>query len=326
MGLTRPTIANKMNVSFDSVNHAIKRYDLGKFKPQSTVAKKFIENTNLEELDDKNFDQLKLDAKLKWDIKKSKVAPNKKKSYETIVVIGDVHIPHHDEPSVKAFLNCLEDVKPDRMVINGDFLDFGVISHWNANKRKTLELARLKNDYIIGNSLLDEIDIRLPKGCKKDFLKGNHEVWVDDLLEQMPQLEGLIEPEALLKLDERGYKVTPYNDFIEIGKLHITHGIFAGGNPVKKHLDELKLNVMFGHTHTIGMMLSSSIAREVAFSGYNHGCLCNLAPDYMRGRPHGWSHGFAIVYVYPDKSFEVNLIRILNGQFIYNNKVYSNTK
>lgn len=322
-GMDYKSIAIKMNSSYDAVGNAVKRYNLSQFKPVKSAVQKIYNNLSLDELDEDNFDELKNEAKLQWKIAKTSVPANGKKPFQTVVVIGDVHIPHQNDNSVKAVLKCIADVKPDHMVINGDFLDFGCISHWTQNKRRTLELARLKSDYIIGNSLLDEIDSRLPKGCKKDFLYGNHEIWVKDLLEQMPALEGLVEPEHLLKLDERGYKVTAYNDFLQIGKLHITHGIYAGGNPVKKHLDECKVNVLFGHTHTVGMMLSSSIAREVAFSGYNHGCLCDLAPEYMKGRPHGWSHGFAIVHVYPNGFFEVNLIRILDGKFIFNNKVYS---
>lgn len=325
-GLSCRQIANKMNITYSSIEKTISRYDLAKFRVQSAIAKKFVENIELEELNDLDFAKAKEDAKLKWVIKPTKLPANKKKEYETAFVLGDFHIPHHDASSIKAVLECITDNKPDQMVINGDYLDYGCVSHWNQNRRKTLEMARLKNDYIIGNSLLDEIDSRLPKGCKKNFLKGNHEVWIDDLLEAMPQLQGLIEPEELLKLEERGYKVTPYNDFVQVGKLNITHGIFAGGNPVKKHLDELKVNILFGHTHTIGMMLSSSIAREVAFSGYNSGCLCNMAPDYMKGRPHGWSHGFAIVHTYPNGYFEVNLIRIIDGKFIYNNKIYNGNK
>lgn len=325
-GLSYKQIADKLTTTYDAVGNAVKRYSLQEYRIVKPAVQKFVQNIPLEELNDDNFEELKEEAKLRWNIQKSKLPALKTGAYETAVIIGDVHIPHQDEPSLKAMLQCLGDLKPTRMVVNGDFLDYGVISHWTENKRRTLELQRLKNDYIIGNSLLDEIDIRLPKNCQKDFLKGNHEVWVDDLLEKMPALEGLIEPEPLLNLKERGYKVTEYNDFIHIGKLSVTHGIYATGNSVKKHLDELKVNVLFGHTHTIASMLSSSPAREIAFSGYNHGCLCNLSPDYMRGRPHGWSHGFAIVHIYPNEYFEVHLIRIIDGKFIWNGKVYDGNK
>jgi len=321
-GFTNRIIANKMGSTVDAVSNAIRRYELNTFKLIKPVTAEIIKALPMTELDEVNFEDLKEAAKLTWNIKKSNIK-SKKNVYKTMLVTSDQHIPLHDETSIKAILNLMSDIPFDINVILGDFLDYGCISHWTENKRKSLEMKRLKTDYITGNAILDEYDKRLPKNCEKHFFEGNHEIWIYDLLEKMPQLEGLIEPASQLFLQERGYKIYPYNEVIPFGKLYLTHGIYAGGNPVKKHLDELKVNVMFGHTHTISSMLSSSAAREIAFSGYNIGCLCNMAPDYMRGRPHGWSHGFAVVYLYKDGSFEVNLIRILNGQFIYNGKIYN---
>jgi predicted phosphodiesterase len=276
----------------------------------------------MEALNEKNFDQLKEEAKLKWIPAKTKVPKNKKAAYETMIVVSDQHIPHQDDASNNAVLQFMDDVKPDKFVVLGDFLDLGCISHWNLGRNKTLEMTRLKDDYIKGNVLLDEYDKRLPKECEKHYFKGNHELWIDDLIEKTPQLEGLIELDSQLKLTTRGYKIYPYNEIVPFGKLNLTHGIYAGGNPTKKHLDELKVNIMFGHTHTMELKMASSPARQIAFSGYNVPCLCNMSPDYMKNRPHGWTHGFAIVYLYPTGYFEVNLIRILDGRFIYNNKVY----
>lgn len=322
-GCSRREISIKMNCSYDTIEKTIRRYNLEQFIPISPRAEKIVKAIDLSEVKDESFAQMKEEAKLKWKVAKTSVPKNKKGKYETILVANDFHIPHQDDESIRAMLALMSDVKFDQVVINGDYLDYGCISHWNQGRNKTLEMQRLKTDYIKGNALLDEIDLRLPAGAKKHFMKGNHEVWIDDLVDKTPQLEGLVEPESQLKLTERGYKIYPYNDIVPFGKLNITHGIYASANSVKKHLDELKVNIMFGHTHTMAVMMSSSAAREIAFSGYNVGCLCNMTPDYMRGRPHGWTHGIAVVYLYPNGYFEVNMIRILDGQFIYNNKVYS---
>ncbi len=326
LGMTRRQIATKMNLSYDSVCHAIVRYGLQECKPVSVKSKKVVEQIDLAQLSEDQFEDLKRQAKLNWKIAKTKVPANKNKGFKIGLALFDCHVPHQNDPAIKAILKFMDDVRCDIHINGGDFLDYGCISHWNKTNHKTLEMQRLKKDYIAGNAILDEIDKRLPKGCEKHFFKGNHEVWIDDLLEQTPQLEGLIEPESQLYLGERGYKVYAYNDVVPFGKLHVTHGIYASSNSVKKHLDELKVNIMFGHTHTIAMMLSSSPAREIAFSGYNVGCLCDLSPDYMRGRPHGWSHGFAVVYFYPNGYFEVNLVRIIDGKFIFNNKVYDGNR
>lgn len=325
-GMTYRQIANKMDRGLESIGHTVARYDLNKFKASAPKATKIIESIELPELDDKEFEKAKENAKLRWKIAKSGIKANGKTPFKTALIYGDVHAPHHNEVAIKSILKLADDVKFDMLINIGDFLDYGCISHWNQNKHKTLEMKRLKSDYIVGNSILDEFDKRMPKNCEKHFFKGNHEVWIQDLLEKTPQLEGLIEPESQLFLSDRGYKVYEYNDVVAFGKLNITHGIYACANAVKKHVDELKTNILFGHTHTIASMLSSSPAREIAFSAYNIGCLCDMAPDYMKGRPHGWSHGFAIVYFFPNGYFDVQMLRIVEGKFIFNNRVYDGNK
>jgi predicted phosphodiesterase len=324
-GTPRNEICKKLNVSKDALDCAIKRYDLMQHVVQKSYVEKFIENTDFEDLDEKNFDEIKKNAKLKWKIAKS-TKSKEKKNFEIALFWPDTHIPYENKPACNAILHLMNDIKFDKFIIGGDFLDYSSISHWNKNKHRTLEMKRLKTEYIAGNVLLDEFDKRLPKNCDKYFLKGNHCVWVDDLLEEMPALEGMVETESQLFLKERNYKISEYNELVKLGRLYTTHGMYAGGNPIKKHLDELKVNILFFHTHTLGMMLSSSPARDIAFAGYNAGCVCDLGPEYLKKRPNAWTHGFAIGYFYPNGYFDIQLVRIVEGKFVFNNKFYNGNK
>jgi hypothetical protein len=647
-GLDRNAISKKMNTTYDAVDSAIRRYNLSQYSaPKKPSTPKFLKAIDFEELKDENFEDAKKDAILRWQVRKTKQPKNTSK-FQTALFWPDTHIPHHNEPSCKAILQLMDDVKFDKCIILGDFMDLGCIGHWDRNKHRKLELKRLKNDYIIGNSLLDEIDSRLPSNSDKHYLMGNHECldektelltkrgwvkytnikkedkvlsfnpdtekgewvdidqiiikkfegylnhletrtidlmatdnhkmftynrrtkkyeyiqiqnltnnryqipitcsfnknrdyqisddylklvawvltdghlqskykyisiyqskdtfyeiikildnlnfkyrvstrhrnvksicgkklysqlpsreihlnsidskkisiylqdnareypdwvsklsnrqfdlfletlikgdgsihcngktarmlysgnkrflerlqieciqrnysatlstynknqhrlnicnrikysfngkgvfkkikysgdvwdltvknhnfmirrnnkchftgncWADHLLEEMPALEGLIEPESMLHLKDRKYKISKYNELLKIGRLYVTHGIYAGMNPIKKHLDELKVNCLFAHTHTLGMRLASSAARDIAFSGYNIGCVCDLSPDYMKNRPNSWTHGFAIGYFFPNGFFDIQLIRIVQGKFIYGDKIYDGNK
>lgn len=325
-GLSTKDIAKKLNTTRDTVSGAITRYNLAEHKIIKPCVANYLEGTDFDVLDEKNFEEAKKKAKLDWQIKKSTKKGVDTSKVKIGILWSDTHIPHQNTPACKAVLKLMDDIQCTRFCIMGDFMDLSCISHWNKNKHRTLELKRLKDDYIIGNTLLDEIDKRLPKNAEKHYLMGNHESWANDLLEEIPQLEGLIEPEANLKLAERGYKVYPYNDLVQFGRLYLTHGIYAGGNPIKKHVDELKVNIAFVHTHSLGMSLFPSPAREIAFAGYNCGCLCDLSPDYMKNRPNAWTHGIAVVYFYPNGYFDVQLIRIVQGKFIFNNKIYDGNK
>jgi predicted phosphodiesterase len=283
----------------------------------------------LEGIDPKEFEKLKKECSLNWKIPKGRtgIEKNKYKGFTKYLVVADVHIPKHNEPCIKAVLKLMDDENFDALINLGDYMDMEPISHWTKNKRKTLEGRRLYEDYVVGNILLDEFDKRLPKNAPKYYFWGNHEDWYNQFIEELPALEGFADPTKELKLIERGYKVFPYNHQEKFGKLTITHGIYACADSTKKHLDELKVNVMFGHTHTQAEKYASSEARLLAFGGYNLGCLCDMAPDFMRGRPHKWTHGFAILYV--DKKtgdFFVDLKRIVKGRFIHNNKIYDGNK
>lgn len=319
-------IGQKLNVTIDSITGAIRRYNLSEHVVSKSSTVKFLQNIELDKLNDENFKQLKEEAKLIWKIEKTKLKNVKNDIFQVALFIPDAHIPHHNLTVCKSILKLMDDIKFNKLIITGDFMDLGCISHWNKNRHKTLEMKRLKTDYIIGNSLLDEFDKKLPKNCEKHFLKGNHEVWADQLIEEMPALEGLVEPEQMLFLKERNYKIYQYNELVKFGRLYVTHGIYTGINPIKKHIDELKVNVLFAHTHTLGMRLSSSSAREIAFAGYNIGAICDLSPEYMKLKPNAWTHGFAVGYFYPSGYFDIQLVRVIQGKFVFNGKVYDGNK
>lgn len=328
--LTIQEIANKLERSTDSVDHALRRYKV----PASAKAIKKEEQqqeetiSTLEKLDNKYFEALRKKAKTSWAIKKTTVKPTKgKQDFQTYLVLGDLHIPEHNMPAIKSIFSMMDDIKFDGLVNIGDFLDMGCISHWNKTKKLTSEGLKLKEDYIVGNAILDEFDKRLPEGCDKHFMFGNHEDWYYQFLEYNPMLEGMLHPTNELKLKERGYKVyEQYNDVFRIGQLNFTHGIYTGIHYVKKHIDELKTNVIFGHLHSQRERYESSPAKQLSIAGYALGCLCSMSPSYMKGRPNKWTNGFAVVYFYPNGDFEVRLIRIIRGRFIFDRKIYNGNK
>ena len=321
-------IAEELKTTYDAVKHALRRYNLTHYrkvkrdKASSSSVQKMLETINPED-----FEELKKNCTLNWKIPKGKKIINLNKKWIKYIVTGDEHVPKHNEITIRAILKLMDDEAFDGHIKLGDYLDMEPISHWNKNKKKTLEGRRLIEDYIIANKLLDEFDKRLPQNAPKYYFWGNHEDWYTQFIEELPALEGFADPTKELKLIERGYKVFPYNHIEQFGRLSITHGIYATTDSTKKHLDELKTNVMFGHTHTQAEKYSSSEARTLSMGGYNLGCLCDMAPDYMRGRPHKWTHGFAILYVEKKTGyFFVDLKRIVGGRFIHNNKLYDGNK
>lgn len=321
-------IATELKTTYDAVKHALRRYNLTHYrKVKKDKASTSSVQKMLEDIDPGQFEKLKSAASLKWKISKGKKSISLNKKWIKYIVTADEHIPKHNEIAIKAILNLMDEELFDGHIKLGDYMDMEPISHWTKNKRKTLEGRRLIEDYVVGNMLLDEFDKRLPSNALKHYFWGNHEDWYNQFIEELPALEGFADPTKELKLIERGYKIYPYNHIEQFGRLSLTHGIYASTDSTKKHLDELKTNVMFGHTHTQAEKYASSEARALSMGGYNLGCLCDMAPDYMRGRPHKWTHGFAILYVEKKTGyFFVDLKRIVNGRFIHNGKIYDGNK
>jgi predicted phosphodiesterase len=261
-GLLSKDIAIKLKVSIDSVDSAIRRYNLGKFKKVEELPV-----LDLDELNDNNFEEQKRAAILQWKIPTTKLPANPNNKFRTYIIIGDVHVPEQDDVAIKSVLSLMDDIKFDGIINLGDYLNLSCISHWNENKHKTLEGKRLKNDYISGNALMNEFDKRLPKDAEKHFLMGNHEDWMNQLIEKFPSLDGLFDIESGLKLKERGYKIYPYNEIVRFGRLCITHGIYCGTTPARTHASKLLSNVLVGHTHSPEMCLIHSPAKEVSVVG-----------------------------------------------------------
>lgn len=312
-----PLLKSYFNLTSTPVQLRKTMYDHGltenivKLKPQSIIMPK---KDNI----------LQTIEPIDWKIQKTKIKAIKEKPFKTILLTADHHIPSINHIAMKAILKLMDDVIFDGKFIIGDYMDMAPISHWlhDTHKNKSLENKRLKADYIEGNKLLDEIDKRLPKECDKRFWKGNHEDWYDQLIERMPALEGLLDPVIELKLKERGYRVYPTHHIERVGRLSICHGQYHPQNYVKKHIDDFKTNVLFADLHSPRFRLSKSPAKEIAIVGYCIGCLCDMNPDYMKNKASQWAHGFGILYLFEDGYFDVSLIRIVKGKFIYDGKLY----
>lgn len=259
-----------------------------------------------------------------WKIAKTSIKPNAKKRFKTYLITADHHVPHFNVEVVKSVLKLMDDIRFDGFILLGDYMDMEPISHWlhESRQNKTLENKRMVQDYIEGNKLLDEFDKRLPKGCDKRYFMGNHERWYWDLIQKIPALEGLLDPSIELKLKEREYEVYPVNDIQRIGRLSLCHGQYHSVNYVKKHIDEFKTNVLHADLHSPRMRFETSPAKEIAIAGYCIGCMCDMNPDYMKNKANKWSHGFAVLYMYENGFFDVDLKRIVKGRFIFNNKLY----
>lgn len=243
----------------------------------------------------------------------------------TEIIASDIHVPYENKAALSCFIKAIKEIKPDGVTLNGDIGDWDTFSrhdisrspksHWN----EEIFYNESIHQYNSMNKLLNSIDKYAPN-ARKRWAHGNHEMWVYDFIKGNPRARTeLFDLDRRLNLKDRGYKLYPYNSFMRLGKLRVTHGIYVGQHHAKKHLLAVQHSVLYGHNHDI-QMHSIVTAEGEARMGFGAGCLCDMNREWMRNRPNNWSHGFAVVYVWPNGAFQVDLIRINNGKCIVQGK------
>lgn len=227
----------------------------------------------------------------------------------------------HDIKAWNTVLAFAEDFKPDTWIVGGDFLDCGVISHHNKNKPRTVEGFRLAEDAEECYEKAIKPINRLAK--EKIFIVGNHEEWVEQLLDENPGLEDIVNIEKLLHLE--GWKVISQGGYFNLGKLTFVHGdtISGGEHIAKAAVTTYERSIRFGHFHTYqAYTKNSAIDYKQAKTGMAVPCLCSKAPKYGKGKPNRWVQGFLYGYVEDNGNYADYVPIILEGKAIINGKLY----
>lgn len=248
------------------------------------------------------------------------------------VLFPDIHHPYHNKAIWSMMPRFLKDLNPDEVVLIGDAQDMRMLNHHELTKGnvKHFESKRLLADYkSFEEDIIDTINGSTKSDCSKVYMYGNHEEWVNHAINKCPSmLEGVIEIEN--NVDLSMWKIVPYRDKNEqisihrIGKLCVIHGAYTNDNHTKKTSQIYGKSVVYGHTHDFqaytqvfaGGSKDYHIAQSI-------GCMCDLNPEYLSGKPNKWVNGFAVVYSDPKTgNFNVVPVVISNNQFVFNGKLY----
>ena len=247
---------------------------------------------------------------------------NNNTSTKRVVCLPDLHYPLHDVASLSAVESFMVDFRPTHTVWLGDQLQMDSVSHWLKDKRGALEGQRLLADYAGFNQILDR-HVSLVPDAKVILFLGNHEDWVRQYIDVHPEVEGMLEVERGLRLRERGFTVVPHRQTYRIGKLWYIHGDFVNDYHAKKMATVYHRNLIYGHTHDIqSYTISSPLDIQDKVMAQSIGCLCNVNPHYMQGKPNRWQHGFHVAYIRPNGDFSGYTVPIVRGQFTFNGKTY----
>lgn len=243
------------------------------------------------------------------------------------IVTPDKHFPLHDKKAISCLVKIIKAIKPDGYIDLGDTGEWGSASHWKWKRKNKPPLEYYLPDIIQEieevNKGMDIIDEALDKANVKEkhFITGNHDQWLNYFVEEYPYLDQYSADKAM-KLTERGYKVYPMGELLEIGDMSFYHGHnYSGMNHASNHCRQYKQNIMYGHHHDIQVYTDKSAKGPI--TAYSIGCLKDMSPEvngFVGGRPMNWKHAIAIVTFHGSNSF-VNIVEIKNGKAVVNNKL-----
>jgi len=231
--------------------------------------------------------------------------------------------PMHDERAMNVALQFVSDFKPDHIVLGGDILDCGAISHHNRKKPGQVDGLRVLEDAReLQSKFIKELEKQ--ENAKKSYITGNHEDWLNDLVDEMPGLEGLVDLRTVLQLD-KDWDLKPQGGHVNLGKLTFIHGdqLRGGEYAAKAAVVAYERSIRFGHFHTYQVYTkTSALDIKQGRTGVIVPCLCSKDPKYGEGAPNRWVQGLNYGYIHHDGSYSDYVAIIVNGKTVINGKVY----
>lgn len=232
---------------------------------------------------------------------------------KAVLYINDTHGRWIDWSAWRVVKEVMKRVLFDDIIWNGDVLDF-------------YEFSRYHKDPDVERSLQEDIDAwlavaygarNLQPDARMHFVPGNHEeryeLYLQSDAKRLRGLKFLQLPEIMMLPD---LDITPHgvNGFEVYPNLYAFHG-----ETVRKHtgqsamgeMDRWGMNGCSGHVHRLGVYRRKTFNGSLSWA--EGGCLCDLNPTYMKGKPN-WHHGITIAHYLPSGQVFFEQVEIRNGE------------
>lgn len=233
------------------------------------------------------------------------------------LVLGDVHIPHHDRKTVELAVAEAKRRKCKGVLLNGDILD----SHEVSRHDRDPSALRYVDEVERGKQFLGWLRKQLPS-ARIIYKHGNHDERLDAyIIGRAPALFGLegVNLESILHFEDYSIESVRDRRVVQLGHLNVIHGHeYPGGasssvNPARGLYLKARSVAMCGHHHRT----SEHHARDIkgkSEAAWSVGCACDLSPRWMPLTD--WNHGFAFVHLDKGGEFGVENKRVLNGRLL----------
>jgi predicted phosphodiesterase len=228
------------------------------------------------------------------------------------------HDPENDDfhPAYKVARKYVLDVKPDMIILGGDWCTFDSLSNWNKAKPLIAEGKRYSDDWEVGYDELYFLKNKLPN-TEFHFILGNHEERGAWYCQKNPSMQGTIDVRRDLGLYDLCETITDFEDFIQIGELAYTHGWYWGVYHAAMTMREFVGNVLYGHVHHFQSTSKNKHFRKKEYIAQSIGCLTDRYPEWKGKKPTRFQNGLATIEYQSDGIFNAYPNVIIDGTFSY---------
>jgi hypothetical protein len=246
------------------------------------------------------------------------------------IVAGDFHFPEQDDAAVAVFLETCRQLRPQRVILNGDLPDLLAVSKYPKDVRAGKSWS-LGDEAAAMHGFLHELERVLPRDTEIVETEANHSGngtasrWWRYLSDAAGALVSLPGAEAKLSYQAWWYpawsRIRLVEEVLLADDLLVLHG-----DIVRKHaaysaratMEKWFSSVMHNHTHRQGMGAQRVPSRTGRGEGqlrfFETGCMCRLKPSYASAV--NWTQGFAIVREGGLKRYGVELVTIEDGEAV----------
>ena len=234
---------------------------------------------------------------------------------ERVVFLGDTHFGYQDQRAIDIALDVTRETKPDAVYLIGDILDAEELGKYDGDP----ENPDFESEITTGRAFLETLR-DLCKQANITWLDGNHEYRLDRHNWQLPRhARRRLTIPNLLGLGDLGIR---YRSYEKGAVYHTKHFVVEHGDRVSKHssytaknmLEARGISGISGHTHRLG------VCHRRDYSGhhewYENGCLRDLDPSWTKSRPN-WQQGFHVGLFRGQKSFQMEQLKIKDGDLFY---------
>lgn len=246
--------------------------------------------------------------------KVAKASPTKVTSDDLVeVIFSDVHGNKHDPAAFARLISDLKGLKPDRIIIGGDFIDCGgfLAEHHTLGYVAEQEDS-YEDDIRVSNLLLDEVIMAAPT-AEIHYIEGNHEWRVERWAvtsklahyKDVEMLRKTFAAEYVLRLKERGIRYYRQGQihgdctvpgWVKFDKVSFVHKISNSSDAADVALSKATGNICYFDTHRASFKPKYKPNLGL-IAAWNPGCLCKRQPLYANTNPTEWTHGYLVRFI-----------------------------